>query len=483
MRKFGRFFPEMQNKSRIFVENGIRMTSYIIITVLLAAAGMLAATTFMLLRERRRLLGEKAAAEKMLQEQRAAAEAHLDAEREQSERRFAAERSETEKRFAEERAQLETRAREAEHQAITLRARLETAEADRTQAEEDFKARFKNLANDILAEQTRHFRETNKDEIDKLLKPFQEKISDFRERVELIYSSENEQRGTLRGELNKLMELNRRITDETSNLTRALKGDSKMQGDLGEMLLETILENSNLVRGQHYDTQLNIKDEAGNNLRPDVVLRLPEGKRIVIDSKMSLTAYAEYVASGDGPERDRALASHLASVRRHVQELSAKEYHRLVESPEFVIMFVPSEAAFLSAVQNDSTIWSDAYRKKVIISSPTNLFAVLKLVDDLWKRSEQSRNTARIVEYGTKLYDQLAQFVGALEGVGAALDKARTSYDEAYKRLCTGNDNIIRSGERLRKLGLPAKRVQSARAVEAAGAAADEDESDGSSME
>ena len=440
------------------------MGVYIVIGVLLLCVGMLSVSTLMLWRERVRIGDEKREAE-----------IRYAAERDEAAKRFAAEKAEAEAAFMTEKSQLETRLYEAERQSILVKARLESAEADRKSAEETFKAQFRNLANDILGEQTRHFRETNKDELDKLLKPFKDNITDFRERVEKIYSFENEQRGTLRGELNKLMELNRRITDETANLAKALKGDSKMQGDLGEMLLETILENSNLVRGQHYETQYNIKDEEGNNLRPDVVLKLPEGKRIVIDSKMSLTAYMDYVAAEDDDARERALTAHIASVRRHVRELSAKEYHRLLESPEFVIMFIPSEAAFLTAMHNANTIWSEAYEHKVIISSPTNLFAVLKLVDDLWKRNEQNKNTAEIVRCGTKLYDQLVNYVSAMEGVGASLDKARASYDEAYKRLCTGNDNIIRSGERLRKLGLPTKRRQSARAIEISGSNADEE--------
>ena len=424
------------------------MDSYaIIICVLLIVAGMLSAAAFMLWHERSRLSSQLA----------------------DSERRAADDRAGSEKRHAAERAELETKLRDSERQAATLQAHLEAATADRAQAEENFKAQFRNLANDILGEQTRHFRETNKDELDKLLKPFKDNITAFRERVEHIYSAENEQRGSLKGEINRLVELNRRITDETKNLTRALKGDSKVQGDAGEMLLETILENSNLVRGIHYDSQYNIKDEAGNNLRPDVVVYLPEGKRIIIDSKMSLMAYMEYLAADDAAAGAKALESHIASVRRHVRELSGKEYQRLLESPDFVIMFVPSESAFLTALQHDTAIWSDAYAHKVIVSSPTNLFALLKLVDDLWKRNEQSRNTADIVNYGTKLYDQLVAFTQSLEGVGAALDKARTSYDDAYKRLCTGNDNIVRTGERLRKLGLPSKRTQSKQALSLSG--------------
>lgn len=257
--------------------------------------------------------------------------------------------------------------------------------------EETFRTQFKNLANDILGEQSRTFKETNREALDVLLKPFRDNIVEFRERVEKIYSSENEQRGALRNELERLMELNRRITTETTNLTNALKGNSKVQGDWGEMILETILDNSNLIRGVHYDTQLNIKDEAGNNLRPDVVLYLPEGKRIVIDSKVSLTAFVGYVGAEDEATRRQYLASHVASVRQHVVELGRKEYQRLLDSPDFVIMFIPNEPAFLAALQNDSSIWADAYDKKVIISSPTNLFALLKLVDDLGSGTHRTR--------------------------------------------------------------------------------------------
>lgn len=379
--------------------------------------------------------------------------------------------AETERRLSETERQLhesDVAAALAREETKNLRTRIDESRAERETMEEQLKERFKNLANDILGEQTRSFRETNKDEMDKLLKPFRDNITDFRERVERIYSSENEQRGALRNELENLKNLNKRITEETVNLTNALKGNSKVQGDWGEVILETILDNSNLIRGIHYDTQHNIKDADGNNLRPDVVLYLPEGKQIVIDSKVSLTAFVEYTAAEDAASRARLLAAHIDSVRRHVRELGAKEYQRLLESPDFVIMFIPNEPAFLTALQNDTSIWNDAYDRKVIVSSPTNLFALLKLVDDLWKRNAQSKNTADIVNYGTKLYEQLVAFVGALEGVGQSLDKARTSYDEAYKRLCTGNNNAIRLGERMRDMGLPTKKQQSARALDAA---------------
>ena len=399
--------------------------------------------------------GRAHAAEAETRERAEAARAAADGEI----RRLQAERTEARIAEAEVRAQL-----------AALRERAEAEKSERAEAAEAMRAQFRNLAGDILGEQSRAFRETNREALDILLKPFKDNIAAFRERVEHIYSAENEQRGALKNELRNLMELNRRITAETANLTDALRGNSKVQGDWGEMILETILDNSNLIRGVHYETQHTLKDSEGNNLRPDVILRLPEQKRIVIDSKVSLTAFVNYTGAATEAERARHLAAHVASVRQHVAELSRTEYQRLLDSPDFVIMFGPNEPAFLAALQSDPSIWSDAYDKKVIVSSPTNLFALLKLVDDLWKRNAQNKNTADIVTYGTKLYDQLVAFTASLENVGLSLDKARDAYADAYKRLCTGNDNIVRSGERLRRLGLPVKRRQSARTLDAAGA-------------
>lgn len=367
----------------------------------------------------------------------------------------------------------------AESEAAALRERERTMQQKREQteqtlarererAEQAMKAQFRNLANEIFGEQSREFRQTNKESLDLLLKPFKDNISDFRERVERIYASENEQRGALKNELDNLMRLNMKITAETTNLTNALRGNSKVQGDWGEVYLETILSSTGLVKGLHYEVQTNLKDDDNRNLRPDVILRLPEERSIVIDSKVSLTAYVGYTAAESEEERRRLMAEHVASVRRHVQELAAKEYQRLLDSPDFVIMFIPAEPAFLEALKEDRAIWSDAYARKVIISSPTNLFALLKMVADMWRRDAQSKNQAEIVDKATKLYDQLVAFTESLEGVGTALDQARAKYDDAYKRLHTGNNNIVRLGERLRKLGLPTKKRQSAKALEGA---------------
>ncbi|MFI3327830.1 MAG: DNA recombination protein RmuC [Rikenellaceae bacterium] len=324
---------------------------------------------------------------------------------------------------------------------------------------------FKGMAADILAEQTERMNQRSKESIDQLLKPFQENIKAFRERVESIHSTENTQRGALQNELKNLMDLNRKITAETNNLTSALRGNSKVQGDWGEMILERILESSNLIKGTHYTTQENLKGEDGNNLRPDVILKLPEGKSIVIDSKTSLTAFVDYNGAENEAQRKELMAAHILSVKLHIKELANKEYQRLLNSPDFVIMFIPSEPAFLAAMHAESGLWAEAYENKVIISSPTNLFAMLKMVNDIWRRDAQDKNTEKIVEQGSKLYDQLTLFVESMDDIGAALGKAQTSYDKAYKQLATGKGNALKQGQNLKELGIKNKRELSAKAA------------------
>ncbi len=332
---------------------------------------------------------------------------------------------------------------------------------------EQMRLELRNMASDILTEKSAQ----NREAVDLMLKPFRDNIRDFRERVERIYADENQQRGALRNEIRNLQELNRQITTQTVNLTNALRGNSKVQGDWGEMILETILESSNLVCGIHYTTQQNLRTDEGANMRPDVILNLPGGKRIVIDSKVSLTAFVEHAGCEEPELRKRMMDEHIASVRRHVAELGAKRYQDLLESPDFVIMFVPNEPAFMAALQADSSIWDDAYRKKVIVSSPTNLFALLKIVDDLWKRDSQSRNAIMIADEGAKLYDKFVGFVETLESVGKGLRGATDSYERAMTQLATGSGNLVGRTEKLRKLGIKASKELSPKIVDAAHAA------------
>ncbi len=347
----------------------------------------------------------------------------------------------------------------AEAEAERAREKAEAERRDREGMQQAFRAEFQVLAGKIFDEKSAAFKVTNKESLDVLLKPFRDNLVDFRKRVEEIYSEENRQQGALKSELRHLFELNQRITQETSNLTSALKGSSKVQGDWGEMILERMLEASNLRRGVHYFVQENFKDEAGANVRPDITLTLPEGKRIVIDSKVSLTAFVDYTGAEEEPAREGHLKRHVASMRQHINELHARNYQGAVaDSPDFVIMFVPGEPAFLSALQADNSLWAEAYNKKVIVSSPTNLFALLKIVDDLWKRDNQSRHALEIARQGGALYDKFVGFVSSLEDVGKGIERAQKSYDEAFGQLAGGKGNLVGRAERLRELGVKASK-------------------------
>lgn len=338
-----------------------------------------------------------------------------------------------------------------------LRGKAEQDKQQLEQLQASFRTEFKNLANDILDEKQKSMTATNKEAIDLILKPLRDNITEFRTRIETIYSTQNEQTGALKAELKNLMELNSTITAETKNLTRALKGDSKVQGDWGEMILDSLLEHSGLQKGIHYSTQESIKDDKGRNQRPDVVLSLPEGKKIIIDSKVSLTAFVEWNAAEDKAQRTAALNGHIASLTKHVQELAAKRYQDLIDTaPEFVIMFVPNEPAFMCALQNSPNLWADAYKRNVVISSPTNLLAMLRIVYDLWRRDAQTKNALKIADAGGKLYDKVVGFVDTLGEVDKNIRKASESCSKAMEQLSTGRGNILSRVEGLRTLGAKA---------------------------
>ena len=343
----------------------------------------------------------------------------------------------------------------ARKDAEALRGKLEEESEKLKEKNEMLMLQFEKTANDIFERKTRQLRDTNKESLDIILKPLKDNISDFKNRVEEIYSKETEGRGALKSELNRLMELNRRITEETNNLTSALRGNSKIQGDWGEMVLDTILEGSNLQKGIHYTTQSNIKDAEGNNLRPDVIVNLPDGKKIVIDSKVSLTAYVNYCSAEDEESPRRTMNDHLRSIRAHINELGRKSYQdNILGSPDFVIMFIPTEPAFLAAVQYDAELWNEAYHKKVIISSPTNLFGMLKIVADLWKRDDLGRNANRIAKEGAMMYEKFVTFINTLEALGKNLDTMQGNYDKAMKQLRDGKGNLVSRAEKLKALNV-----------------------------
>ena len=329
---------------------------------------------------------------------------------------------------------------------------------------------FKNLANEILEEKSKRFAEQNQQNLDTLLKPLQEKLTDFRKQVDDTYQSEARERFALKQEVEKLASLNVRMTDETRALTNALKGESKTQGDWGELVLETILENSGLRKGEEYIVQDSHTVADGSRLQPDVVIRLPEAKHLVIDSKVSITAYTRYMQAEDASTKTSELNSHVLSIKQHIQGLSAKNYQDLygLGSIDFVLMFIPVEPAFLAAMRHAPEIYQEALKKNIVMVCPSTLLATVRTVAHLWRQEHQNRNAQEIARQCAMLYDKFVGFVEDLDKVGQRLEQAQSSYSDAVGKLKTGRGNLIKTAENVKKLGvkpnktLPSKLVDSA---------------------
>jgi DNA recombination protein RmuC len=334
--------------------------------------------------------------------------------------------------------------------------KLSTLQQSTQEAKTVLSDQFKNLANEILEEKSRRFAEQNQQNLDTLLKPLQEKLTDFRKQVDETYQSEARERFALKQEVEKLAGLNLRMTDETRALTNALKGESKTQGDWGELVLETILENSGLRKGEEYLVQDTQTISDGSRLQPDVVIRLPESKHLVIDSKVSITAYTRYMQSDDEDVKVSELNSHVLSIKQHIQGLSAKNYQDLygVGSIDFVLMFIPIEPAFLAAMRHAPEIYQDALKKNIVIVCPSTLLATVRTVAHLWRQEQQNRNAQEIARQCASLYDKFVGFVEDLDKVGQRLEQAQSSYTDAVGKLKTGRGNLIRTAENVKKLGV-----------------------------
>jgi DNA recombination protein RmuC len=343
-----------------------------------------------------------------------------------------------------------------------LQKKLEEQQTDALKIQEKLTLEFKHLANEIFEEKGRKFAEQNKTNLGEILNPLKEKITDFEKKVEQSHKESLERNTAMREQLTNLKELNQQITKEAGNLTKALKGDSKTQGNWGEYILESILEKSGLVKGREYVVQESITTEEGKRLQPDVVIKLPDNKNIIIDSKVSLIAYDRFISAEDDVERAANLKLHIQSLRQHIRGLSDKNYQKLysIGSLDFVLLFIPIEPAFSAAAQHDTEIFNDAFEKNIVIVSPSTLIATLRTIASIWKQEHQNKNTMEIARQATALYEKFVGFTNDLIELGNQLRRTQTSYEGAMNKLSTGSGNLVRRVEEFKKLGIqPSKPI------------------------
>ncbi|HQI46910.1 MAG TPA: DNA recombination protein RmuC [Bacteroidales bacterium] len=352
--------------------------------------------------------------------------------------------------------ELGKRISKAEVEFRNLMEKLTTQKTEMEELQNKFTTEFENVANKILKNHSEEFTKTNVKNIGEILNPLKEKLGEFEKKVNDAYDKELRDKVSLREEVKKLYELNTKISDDANNLTKALKGDSKKQGNWGEFVLEKILERSGLTKGIEFEMQVSVKSDEGKRYQPDVVVFLPEKKHIIIDSKVSLTAYERLVNANEEEERKRYMNEHILSIRRHIKELSEKNYQSAkdMNSPDFVLLFIPIESSFGVAVQADQQLFNDAWTNKIVIVSPSTLLATLQTISSIWKQENQTRNAMEIAKQGGALYDKFVGFVNDLEKIGKNVHQVQESYDEAMKKLSTGSGNLINKAESIRKLGV-----------------------------
>jgi DNA recombination protein RmuC len=342
---------------------------------------------------------------------------------------------------------------ETENRGLIEKLSEHTAEVEKLQ--DKFRTEFKNLANEILEEKTKKFTEQNKIKLEEILSPLGEKIKAFEKRVEDTYDKESKQRFSLEKEIKNLAELNIKISEDAKNLTTALKSDTKKQGNWGELVLERVLESSGLVKGQEYVREFSTKTDQGDVYRPDVIVNLPDNKHIIIDSKVSLTAYTDYVNAELTEERDRFLKLHLLSIRNHVKLLSEKNYQNLeaFDTPDYVLLFIPIESSFSTALQSDLDLFNFAWEKNVVIVSPTTLLATLRTVSSIWKHEKQELNAKEIARQTGELYDKFVGFLEDMLDLGNKLETTKKTYESSMNKLKTGKGNLIGRAEKIKELG------------------------------
>ncbi len=343
-------------------------------------------------------------------------------------------------------------------------------------AEARLNNQFENLAGKIFDERNRQFTEHNKTSLDHIVRPLREQLGEFKQRIETVYDNENKDRSSLREEIISLRRDTAQMNQEALNLTRALKGDKKTQGNWGEMILETVLEKSGLRKGIEYETQGAFRDEDNKLFKPDVIVRLPEDKDIIIDSKVSLVAYELHCSTEDDAERIAALKQHTEAVRTHIKGLSAKDYSGLkgLRTLDFVLLFMPIEAAFIAAFQADERLFTDAFEHKIIVVTPTTLLATLRTIENIWRYERQNENARAIADKAGIVYDKIRGFVEELDKLGKQLSTVHTTYDGVMNKLTRGNGNLIRQASSFVDLGVKVKKTMPKNITEQAGVEIDE---------
>lgn len=361
-------------------------------------------------------------------------------------------------RTAKEALTVQLTKKETDFENLFERMREQRQETD--ELREKFTKEFENLANKILEEKSTKFTEQNRENLKNILSPLQEKIHLFEKKVEDTHKESIDYHAALRQQILGLREMNEQMSRETLNLTKALKGDTKMQGNWGELILERVLEKSGLEKGREYYVQQSHVTEEGNRIQPDVVINLPDGKKMIVDSKVSLVAYERFVNEEDEVLRATHLKEHCASIRRHVDQLSDKNYHDLyqIESPDFVLLFIPIEPAFACALNEDNTLYNKAFERNIVIVTPSTLLATLRTIDSMWTNQKQQENAYEIARQAGALYDKFEGFVNDLTKVGNKMKDAQNEYQNAMSKLVDGRGNIITSIEKLKKMGAKAKK-------------------------
>lgn len=353
-----------------------------------------------------------------------------------------------------------------------LQEKLSNQKQELENIQEKFTKEFENLANKILEEKSTKFTAQNKENIKNILSPLQEKIQTFEKKVEDSHKESIDRHAALRQQIIGLKELNEQMSKEAVNLTKALKGDSKTQGNWGELVLERVLEKSGLEKDREYILEKSFSSNLENKtrVRPDVIINLPDNKKMIIDSKVSLTAYEQYINSDTEQEKEKALKEHIQSLNRHVSQLSEKKYEDIyeIESPDFVLLFVPIEPAFAIAINNDNQLYNKAFEKNIVIVTPTTLLATLRTIDSIWQNEKQQRNAIEIARQAGALYDKFEGFVSDLTKVGKRMDEAKTEYKGAMNKLVEGRGNLITSVEKIKKLGAKAKKSLPPKIIERA---------------